>query len=123
MSNDVNDHQTVARDGYEVTFHPAFAARCAVQPTGGEELELYRQEGVYNLPKGQEKPPTRHQLRFRSKRHGQDVSFTIDDPHHRIAQIVVHLYGEGHEPGRGEEDETVETVTIDNSPVLCPPNC
>ncbi len=122
MTDNRSEHQTAGQDGHEITFHPAFVRRCAVT-SGGQEKELYQQKGVHNLPEGQKQPPTRHQLRYRSQRTGQDFTLTVDDPNLRIARVIVELYGEDHKPGEGKDDEKVETVTFDNGPVLCPPSC
>lgn len=123
MSNRTSDHLTQSQDGYEITFHPAFARRCAVTPAGQAEKELYRQQETYKLPEGQDKPPTRHEIRYRSQQTGQELTLTVDDPHLRIARVVVELYGKEHEPGAGKGDEKVETVTIDNDTISCPPRC
>lgn len=122
MQDNSSEHKTISQDGHEITFHPAFARRCRVE-SGGQEKELYKQQEVHYLPKGQEKPPTQHQLHYRSQQTGQDFTLTVDDPNLRIARVIVELYGEDHVPGTGKDDATVETVKVDNGPILCPPSC
>ncbi|MDQ3605557.1 MAG: hypothetical protein M3418_05125 [Gemmatimonadota bacterium] len=122
MQENSSEHETVSQDGHEITFHPAFARRCAVT-SGGRETELYQQKEVHYLPEGQEKPPTQHRLHYRSQKAGQEFTLTVHDPNLRIARVVVELYGEDHVPGAGNDDATVETVTVDNGPVICPPSC
>ena len=123
MAKPVQDHKTVNQDGYEITFHPAFAGRCAVQTGSKGETEMYRQEEVHHLPKGQTEPPTQHRIEFRGGKHEQDFALQIDDPNHRIARITVELYDQKHEPGWGKGEKPVETVVVDNDSQHCPPHC
>lgn len=116
------DHTTVDKDGYQITFHPAFASRCAVQRVGGPEVELYRQQGVHQHPAGQTHP-TAHVVQLRGGSDGRELTLRIEDPRSHIARIVVELYAQGHEPGWGTPEESVETLTITNNTVECPPNC
>lgn len=124
MSDNAHEHTTVSRNGYEVTFHPAFSSRCAIRgQEGEEEVELYRQEGVHHLPEGQTRPPVRHEIRLRGGEHGRDIALSVHDPNHHVARIVVELYPAGHVPGAGTADATVETLTVDNDGRTCPPIC
>lgn len=117
------DHSTVEKDGYQLTFYPGFTSRCVVRDATGRETELYRQASTYHLPPGQARPRPSHRLKLQGGRHGQDVTLDISDPSHRIARIVVEFYGEGHVPGGRTSDASVETLTVENSSELCPPNC
>ena len=123
MADSRQDHKTVNQDGYEITFHPAFAGRCTVQASGKGETEMYRQEEVYHLPEGQTEPPAKHRIEFRGGEHEQDFALQIDDPNHRIARITVELYDENHEPGWGKGEQSVEKITIENDTHHCPPDC
>lgn len=125
MSDNAHEHTTVSKNGYEVTFHPAFSSRCSVRShgEGGEEVELYRQEGVHHLPQGQTGPPVRHEIRLRGGELGRDLALSVHDPNHHVARIIVELYGDGHEAGAGAGDTPVETLTVDNDGRTCPPIC
>lgn len=125
MPENVQDHTTVASDGYEVTLHPAFSSRCSVRShaEGASEVELYRQQGVHHLPPGQTKPPTRHEIHLRGGQHGRDIALSVIDPKHHIARITVEFYAAGHQPGAGTSDATVETLDVVNDSSCCPPVC
>lgn len=118
-----DEEKTITKDGYELTLYPGFASRCVVREAAGGEYELYRQEGPYHLPHGQTKPKNKFQLRLKGGMNKQDVTFDVSDPSHRIKRIVVEFYGEGHQPGLGTEEATVETLEVENDSKLCPPSC
>ncbi|HEX2095233.1 MAG TPA: hypothetical protein VHG28_22745 [Longimicrobiaceae bacterium] len=124
MSNNAHEHVTVSKDGYEVTFHPAFSSRCVVRSNSenGSETELYRQQEKHLFKNG-EKHPKQHTIRIRGGQHNRDLELVVNDPKHQIARITVELYADGHEPGWGSDDEMVETFVVDNNSVSCPPNC
>lgn len=132
--------KTAKHDAYEVSFHPAFASRCAVR-RNGRESDIYRQKAnepyVLDTKKG-ETHPKKHEIRIRAA-DGREIVLTVDDPDHCIAQLQIKLYdekrdlmrrpklkgggvramqeGEGGEPGGGT------TITIDNDAQTCPPYC
>lgn len=120
-----SQHTTVTKDGYEVTFHPAFSSRCSVQShqEGAGEVELYKQQGVHHLPKGQTKPPARHEIVFKGGAHGRDISLSVHDPKYHIAKITVELYADGHQPGAATGDASIESFSVDNDSSCCPPIC
>lgn len=124
MPDNAHEHTTVTRDNYQITFHPGFSSRSTVKNNStGTETELYRQEGVYNLPAGQTKPPTRHEIRLTGGPQNRNVALSVDDPKHEIARIIVEFYAEGREPGWGNGGSTEETLTVQNDGTTCPPDC
>lgn len=123
MNQPTSEEQTVDRDGYQLTFYPGFASRCTIREADGSEHELYRQQEPYRLPPGQTRPRDQHRIRLRGGRRRQDITLDVHDPEHRIARIVVELYGEGHQPGGGSGDQPVETMTVDQDSQTCPPHC
>jgi hypothetical protein len=125
MADNNHEHKTVTKDGYEVTFHPAFSSRCAVRSNGSDaETELYKQEGKHFFKNGATHPK-RHVFRIKGGKHNRDLELEIKDPKHHVARIIVEFYEDGHEPGYGDArmSEPVEVVTFDNSVMTCPPYC
>jgi hypothetical protein len=116
------EERTVRKDGYEVTFYPGFASRCTVK-NGEGEIELYRQEESYRLPNGQTEPRRNYRLAFRGGKRKQDVTLRVDDPERRIKSITVELYPETHGSGTRSTSEDVETFSVANDAVTCPPEC
>lgn len=114
-------HNTVSLNSYTVTFHPAFASRCVVNGEDGE-CEVYKQKGAHKFENG-DKHPKKHKIKLKGGRWDRDISMEVDDPHHAIASITVELYGEGHVPGAGGGDPSVERFTIFNDGTTCPPTC
>lgn len=123
-SDNAHEHVTVNTNGYELTVHPAFSSRCVVSGTGenAAETELYKQQGTHVFKNGATHPK-RHTVRLKGGQHNRDIELVVNDPRHQIARIVVELYAEGHEPGWGKQDPTVETMTLDNFSKTCPPDC
>lgn len=126
MSENDREHTTVTKDGYEVTFHPAFSSRCAIREHGTDaaETELYRQKGKHVFKNGQSHPK-KHVVRIKGGKHNRDLQLEIRDPKHQVARIIVEFYADGHEPGYGDARlaEPVEMFTLDNNSTTCPPNC
>lgn len=125
MSDNHHEHKTVTKDGYEVTFHPAFSSRCAHKAQGSEtETEIYKQQGTHVFKAGQSHPK-KHVFKIKGGQHNRDLELEINDPKHQVARITVEFYAEGHEPGWGEArlSEPVEMFTLDNSVMTCPPYC
>lgn len=118
------EEETVTRDAYELTFYPGFCSRAVVREANGAEHPLYVQTRAYRLPPGQTRPKTRHRLRLRGGRRNQDVTLEIHDPGLRVARIMIELYEEPRrDDARRADDEPVETLTVDNHPKICPPDC
>lgn len=120
------EHWTVRRDGYALTFHPAFASRATVVPAGGGVVELYRQSAPYHLPSGVDGPAATHQIHLVGGPFERDLRVQVQDPRHEVARVRIELYG------RSESDAGVafdggsgatEVVTIDNTAQFCPPEC
>lgn len=117
------DHQTISKDGYQVTIHPAFASRCSVTPTGQAEKELFRQTETYHLPAGKGHPE-RHTVRIGGGPHQRSVELTIHDPQHHVARIIVEMYKHPRDPMSKEPaGEPTETFSVENQSDTCPPNC
>jgi hypothetical protein len=117
-----NQQRTVSRDGYEVSFHPAFASKCDVERKDGRRVHLYSQEGVHHHAEG-ERHPVRHEIRLKGGPDQRDLSLLVDDPKAQIAKITIELYDPSHQPGWGRGDEPVETFTVTNDSFECPPFC
>ena len=126
MSDNVHEHKTVAKDGYEITFHPAFSSRCAIRAVGNgmPETVLYKQQEKHFFKNGQTHPK-KHVFRIKGGQHNRDFELEIKDPKHQVARITVEFYGEGHEPGWGDARtaDAVEVFTLENNSTTCPPNC
>jgi hypothetical protein len=114
-------HTTAEKDNYTVTFHPAFASRCAVTGADGGECEVYKQQGVHHL-NGKEHPK-QHTIRLKGGKYNRDITLDVNDPHHHIAGITVHMYGDGHVPGAKSGSEAVESFSVVNDVITCPPIC
>lgn len=117
------DHKTIHTDAhYDVTFHPAFASRCAVKPKNGTERDLYRQgqgrEHVVHCPGGH---PKKHVIKLKGKGNRRDITITIEDPEHSIHSLRLELYDEGRVAGKAAE--TGDVFTIENNAKTCPPYC
>ena len=117
----MSDHTTAEKDNYTVTFHPAFASRCTVTGTDGASCEVYKQQGVHHL-NGREHPK-KHTIRLKGGKFNRDIALDIHDPHHHIAGITVHMYGDTHVPGARSGAEAVESFSVDNDVITCPPVC
>lgn len=124
MSDNQKEHKTVAKDGYEITFHPAFASRCAIKKHGEneEERELYKLEGKHVFKNGA-KHPKSHVIKLKGGEHKRDIELVINDPKHHVARVVVEMYPEGYEPGWGNNTMAVETFESVNGVGTCPPVC
>lgn len=119
------EERTIRRDGYEITFYPGFASRCAVTAAGQPEVELYRQAkgDPYRLPPGQTRPRDRYRVHLKGGAKKQDVEFAVRDPGLRIKRITVELYGDDHLAGSGADSDTVDTLMLENNADTCPPSC
>jgi hypothetical protein len=115
-------HATAEKNNYTVTFHPAFASRCAITGDDGE-CEVYRQSAPHPLH-GQSHPK-KHRIHLKGGKYDRDVTLEIDDPKHAIKQIHLELYGDRDPADIGSETlyPAVETFTAENRAVTCPPNC
>ena len=114
-------HTTATHKNYTVTFHPAFASRCVVKGEDGE-CEIYRQNGPHKFQNG-DKHPKKHTITVKGGKWDRDISMEVNDPNHAIASIIVEFYGDGHVPGAGAGDRSVETFVIENDGTTCPPTC
>jgi len=117
----VEDHKTVSTDNYEVSFHPAFASSCVIEPVGGTAETLYQQDKSKPVDCRQKGHPKKHTIKLKGKNNKRDVTITIDDPHHNIARLEIKLYHEDRVPG--EEGEYSDTFTVENFAKTCPPHC
>jgi hypothetical protein len=124
MSDNNHEHKTVTKDGYEVTFHPAFASRCAIRTHGesAEERELYKLKGKHVFKNGATHPK-RHVIKLKGGENNRDIELVINDPKHHVARIVVEMYPEDYEPGWGADTMAVETFESENGVGTCPPVC
>lgn len=115
-------HTVVEKDGYRITFYPGFAREVEVEDRG-DRKEIYRQSGSHDVRNQPDEPLTHHVVRIEGGRSRRDVTLTLDDPQHAIAEIVVKLHPAGRKPGEGTAQPAEETVRMVNDAVLCPPIC
>lgn len=118
-----DQHETVDKDGYQLTFYPGFVRRCAIHGRDGKAIVLYEQTEVFHLPDGETESLPRSRMHLRGGEQERDFGLTIDDPEHQIARITVELFPPGFQTGGEEEGEIDQTVIIEEHPVKCPPYC
>jgi len=116
----IGEHVQASSAGYQVQVHPAFSSGISVRNAAGD-VQLYRQQGTFNLPAGETTPPAQHVVRLQGGQFDRDIGFVVNDPKHQIARITVELYGPDHQPGR--KSAVVETVVVENFAKTCPPYC
>ena len=104
--------------GYELSVDPSFASRAVAEVQGGGAVELYRQNGIFNLPVGYAAPSATHQIRLAGGRFGRNVALQVRDPRHHVARIELDLYDPARKGGPANE-----TVNILNAAQTCPPTC
>lgn len=115
------EHVRGTNAGYTVQVHPAFSSRVQVEGPDGE-VQLYRQQGTFDLPAGETTPPAQHVVRLQGGAFDRDIGLVVSDPKHQIARITIEMYGPEHQPGVSG-DPVVERVIVENTAVLCPPHC
>jgi hypothetical protein len=108
-------------------FYPGFARRIEVN---GEQVYDQEADGMkpFVLPNGSDKPWSMSAVELTSGK-GYTVTLYIDDPNHVVERLQVTLRtpggvtaaSEGSVAGGGGGEPDV--VTIDNTPVYCPPYC
>lgn len=116
----MSQHVQASSGGYQVQVHPAFSSGITVKNAAGE-VQLYQQQGTFNLPAGETTPPAQHVVRLQGGQFDRDLGLVVNDPKHQIARITVELYGPDHQPGR--KGPVVETVVVENTASTCPPDC
>jgi hypothetical protein len=119
--SDTHDHTRSSHEGYEITFHPAFASRCVVQCAGCDEVEVYRQTKPHVL--NGKKKPKKHVIHLKGGPNRRDIRIAVDDAKHHVHKITIELYPEDHDAEKGMRSDPVETVTMFNDALLCPPHC
>jgi hypothetical protein len=112
---------------YEVAFYPGFASRIEV---GGKEIYKQADGQPFVLPAGSEKPFSSHALTITNKAHSVTVTLHIDDPHDYVHRIHIELLDPESKRAQKAEGTRVvahqgggTTVKVDNTPILCPPDC
>lgn len=121
--------KTVGNHEVSVGFYPGFASSITVN---GESVYNQKTDGPdpFVLPNGSVKPLSTSALELASSR-GYRVTVHLDDPDHCIDRIELvlrdpKLKGGGviaNSAEGGDGDGDVDTVTVINTPVLCPPFC
>lgn len=127
----------VEKDGYSASFYGGFVRQFTVRK-GSTETVLYKQEGIFYLPPGWDKPWPSSTLHF-TRPSGASISLQIDNPGEQIGRIEIHLkeestpplatvqgmemgtFGEDPPPPPEGGDDTV--LIVEDGPVLCPPMC
>ena len=126
----------VEKDGYSASFYGGFVRQLTVRK-GTTETVLYRQEGIFYLPPGWDKPWPSSTLHF-TRPDGARISLQIENPGEQIGRIEIHLKDKstpplaavresgmstlGEDPPPPEDgDDTV--LIVEDGPVLCPPMC
>ena len=117
----VAEHVRASTAGYTVQVHPAFSSGITVEGPNGE-VQLYRQQGTFDLPAGETTPPAQHIVRLQGGAFDRDIGLVVSDPKHQIARITVELYGPEHQVG-AKNSPVVERVVVNNDAATCPPIC
>ena len=117
----MEDHKTVSTNNYDVSFHPAFASSCVIEPVGGTAETLYRQDRGKPVDCKAKGHPKQHKIKLKGKNNKRDITITIDDPNHNIASLQIRLYREDRVPGT--DGEYSDVFTVENNANTCPPNC
>jgi hypothetical protein len=116
----------VSVDGYTSAFYPGFVRDVTVQREG-TAVGLYTQSGPFVLPAGAVLPWASSEFEFRGGPNARDFSLVINDPLHEIASIEIRLKPKGTPLGMGAaaipDGAELETVTITDVVVICPPMC
>ena len=108
---------------FSASFYPGFARSIDVN---GDPVYDQKTDGPYPfvLPDGAEQPWSTSAVELTTQ--GSTVTLYVDDPSHVVESIQVTLRGPGGVrasesggDGAGEPD----VVTIQNTPVFCPPYC
>ena len=115
------EHVRASTAGYTVQVHPAFSSGITVEGPNGE-VQLYRQQGTFDLPAGETTPPAQHVVRLQGGEFDRDIGLVVSDPKHQIARITVELYGPDHQVG-AKNSPVVERVMVNNFALTCPPHC
>jgi hypothetical protein len=109
---------------FTAAFYPGFAREIAVN---GETLYDQKTDGPlpFVLPSGADKPWSSSTVQLTSGK-GYVVMLQIDDPEHVVDHIEIVL----RDPNAKRSDKHVvayqaggDRVTINNTPVICPPFC
>lgn len=118
-------NKSVGKHEFTAAFYPGFASSITVN---GESLYNQKADGPYPfvLPSGSEKPMSTSAVDLSSTA-GYRVVIHLDDPNHVVDRIEVVL----RDPANGgvtamSADSGAsgsDTVTIVNTPVVCPPFC
>ena len=120
--------KAVGKHEFTAGFYPGFASSIAVN---GVSVYDQKTDGPFPfvLPSGAEKPMSTSAIDLSSTR-GYHVVLHLDDPDHVVDHIEVVLRDPGTNGGGvqamsadGGADDGGDTVTIDNTPVICPPFC
>lgn len=119
----MEDHKTVSTDNYDVTFHPAFASSCVIEPTGGTATKLYEQDKTKPVDCKAKGHPKKHVIKLKGKGNKRDITITIDDPNHSIHRLSIDLYDEARDPATEGTWEATDTFTVMNTAFTCPPYC
>ena len=116
----------VSVDGYTSAFYPGFVRDVTVQREG-TAVDLYTQSGPFVLPAGAVLPWASSEFEFRGGPNARDFSLVINDPLYEIASIEIRLKPKGTQVGMGPaaipDGADLETVTITDVVVICPPMC
>lgn len=116
----------VSVDGYTSAFYPGFVRDVTVQREG-TAVDLYTQAAPFVLPAGAVLPWASSEFEFRGGPNARDFSLVINDPLHEIASIEIRLKPKGTQLGTGPgaipDGAELETVTLRDVVVLCPPMC
>ena len=116
----------VAAGGYTSAFYPGFVRSVTVRREG-TAVELYTQARPFVLPAGAVLPWDSSEFTFRGGPNARDFSLVINDPLYEIASIEIRLKPKGTQVGTGPgaipDGVELETVTITDVVVICPPMC
>lgn len=119
--------KSVGKHEFTAGLYPGFASAVKVN---GVSVYEQREDGPHPfvLPSGSDRPFSTHALDLSSTR-GYRVVLHVDDPDHVVDHIEVVLRDPKKNGGGvnafsdGGGDDDIDTVSIDNTPMLCPPMC
>ena len=140
MSDGSTNHrrtETVNGHEYEVGYYPGFASQITL-----DNVDLYHQDKhgpkPYHLPPGASRPLSTHAIELNCASRGFALGLQIDDPQHVVEKIIVQLrdpapqkhFAPSEAAGGGGGGGGVHayqtgggTLTVTNTPTICPPTC
>ncbi len=116
--------KSIGRHEFTAGFYPGFARSILVN---GEEVYDQQKHGPYPfvLPHGEDKPLGSCAIELSSTK-GYSFVLHVEDPDHVVDKIEITLKpkaGGGVMAFTDDTSEGPDTITVNNTALLCPPNC